>query len=482
VAQEAAPATPTAAADPAQTTAGRSTAALLAALNGDHAARAAFVRDGFTARALQNQSAEDRLAGFDRLAAAAGGFDWVEAKADSDRMADVTAKARNGGRFARIVVFTSRAEPGKIADLFVMAARDPAKVRAEAWPTGPVSDKALARAVEAHAKALADEGLFSGAVLVARGDQVVFRRAYGQAEAAFGVPNKPETTFNIASMGKMFTAVAVGQLAEQGELSLDDTLAKWLPEYPNRAAAEKITLRQLLTHTSGLGDVDRHRPDADKRLTARSIVPLMTADPDFEPGARVSYSNAGFVMLAAVVEAASGQSFDDYVRDHVFVPAGMTRTDYGLVTAIAPDRARGYLRPEHDPLGFEPRRSNEQFLGFKGDGSGGAYSNVDDLFAFKRALFGHRLLSEAWTKEMLAPRVDFAGAARPSKYGYGFHLESCAGTPTVGHAGGGPNSGVDSVMFATADGKWTVIVLGNYDPPAAEDLALSICGFVAARP
>ena len=124
----------------------------------------------------------------------------------------VIARANKGGRFARFVLFTSRAEPGKITDVFVLAARDPARVRAEAWPTKAVSDRALPREIGARVQALADEDLFSGAVLVARGDRVLFRKAYGQAEAAFGIANKPDTAFNVASMGKMFTAVAIVRL------------------------------------------------------------------------------------------------------------------------------------------------------------------------------------------------------------------------------------------------------------------------------
>jgi len=159
----------------------------------------------------------------------------------------------------------------------------------------------------------------------------------------------------------------------------------------------------------------------------------------------------------------------------------MTRTGLWPVTAIVPNRATGYLHREDDPLGLGPRFSNEQFLGYGANGSGGEYSTADDMFAFLTALSNGKLLGAEMTREMLTPRIDFAGAPRPSKYGYGVDLGSCAGQPTFGHEGGGANSGVSSIVTRTLESGWTIIVLSNTDPPAAGDLAFSICEFVAER-
>jgi CubicO group peptidase (beta-lactamase class C family) len=153
----------------------------------------------------------------------------------------------------------------------------------------------------------------------------------------------------------------------------------------------------------------------------------------------------------------------------------MRRTGAQPVTAVVPNRATGYLRPADDPLGFGPRFSNHQFLGHKGDGSGGLYTTAEDLLAFHRALTSGRLLSPDLTKLMLQAHTDFPGTPRPSKYGYGVRLTECAGQAVFGHSGGGPNSGVSTATYGPQDGSWTVIVLSNYDPPAPEDFALEVC-------
>jgi CubicO group peptidase (beta-lactamase class C family) len=276
----------------------------------------------------------------------------------------------------------------------------------------------------------------------------------------------------------MFTAAAILKLAEQGKLSLNDTIGRWVPEYP-RSEAAQITLRQLLTHSSGIADMevrDIKRPLTGAEAAATMIKPLVS-----KPGERFGYSNAGYVLLQAVIERATGLSFDEALRRIVFGPAGMTRTGAWPVTAIVSNRATGYLHREEDPLGLGPRFSNEQFLGYGANGSGGEYSTADDMLAFLRAISTGKLLGPSTTKEMLTPRIDFLGAARPSRYGYGVDLTTCGGHPVFGHEGGGPNSGVSSLAYRTLDNDWSIIVLSNYDPPTAGDLAFSICEFVAPR-
>jgi CubicO group peptidase (beta-lactamase class C family) len=251
-----------------------------------------------------------------------------------------------------------------------------------------------------------------------------------------------------------------------------------VPEYPHPEAA-KITLKQLLTHSAGIGEWDGRQVRGEK--SGAELAATMTEPLQFEPGARFAYSNAGFVLLQAVIEKATGNSFADALQHLVFAPAGMKRTGLWPVTAIVPNRATGYLRPPEDPLGLGPRYSNEQFLGYDGNGSGGEYSTAADMLAFNRAVATGKLLGKDLTAEMLTPRIDFAGAQRPSKYGYGVDLGTCSGHATFGHGGGGPNSGVSSVDYYVRDSGWSIIVLSNYDPPAAEDLAYSICELVASR-
>jgi CubicO group peptidase (beta-lactamase class C family) len=461
----------------APTPAQSATQSVLSALNGSHDSRSALLA-AFSSKALENESAADRLKWLDRIAADSGGLTVLSSSPQGDRMVEAIVRSNRGGKFGKLVVFTSKAEPGKISDIFLLAARDPAKVKAEAWPTGPLSMPRIASEIEKHAAALAAEDSFSGVVLVAKGDTVVVNRAYGLADQEWKAPNRTDTLFHMASVGKMFTAAAVLKLAGEGRLSLDDSLAKWVPEYPHPEAA-KITVRHLLTHSAGIGEWDGRKIRGEK--SGAELAATMTEPLQFEPGARFNYSNAGFVLLQAVVEKATGKSFADALEELVFAPAGMTRTGLWPVTAIVPNRATGYLRPEDDPLGLGPRFSNEQFLGYGANGSGGEYSTAADMLAFNRAIATGKLLGAAMTTEMLTPRIDFAGAQRPSKYGYGVDLGTCCGHATFGHGGGGPNSGVSSVDYYVRDTGWSVVVLSNYDPPAAEDLAYSICEFVAGR-
>lgn len=446
---------------------------LLAALQGDAAARRSFVESGFSTSALANEPAADRAAALDQLAAASGGLTLAQSFVRSDRHADLVL-ATKGGHFVTAVVFTSSKEPGRISGLFFLPARDPAKVAREAWPAGPIPLADLANEIDCRVAAQARDGFFYGTVLVARGDAILLRRAYGLANRETNQPNTIGTRFHGASVGKMFTAAAVLKLAEQGRLALDDSLAKWVPEYPDAEAARKITLHQLLTHTAGLADWPRQfEPHASQRDAART----MTAPLAGEPGARMSYSNAGYVLLGAVVEAATGTSLAPALDALVFKPAGMTSTTFAPAISVK-DRAVRYVRGDDDPVGLRAPIPHVQHDRLGGDASGGAYTTADDLFAFHRALVGGRLLDARLTSEALTPRIDFPGTPRPSKYGYGQRFGECSGRAVFGHSGGGPNAGVSNATYATTDGEWTVIVLSNTNS-AGEDLAISICEAVA---
>lgn len=461
---------------PQRTMAEAAASRLIAAFNGP-APLKPFVESNFTQAALGRESAKLRAADLERLKAAAGGLTVVKSKNQGERMAEIIAATRNGGKFARLVLFTSSKEPGKISDIFVLDARDPKRVAADGFPDTKVSEAEAVRLLKRRIDALAKEDRFSGTVLLAHHDKVLLSEARGFADLDWKVPNHVSTRFHIASVGKMWMAVAVMRLAEQGKLSLDDSLAKWVPAYPHRAAAEKITLRMLLQHRAGLAEWDGRKLGD---MTGAEAAATMTEAPG-EPDKAFVYSNAGYVLLQAAAEAASGLTFEQLMQREVFAPAGMRRSGVWPVTAVLSDRATGYLRPASDPLGFGPRFANAQFLGYGANGSGGGYSTADDMFAFHRALAIGKLVRPATLKRMTGETVDFPGTQRPSRYGLGLTLTQCAGLPTLGHGGGGPNSGVSSVTYATLDGEWTVVVLSNYDPPAAEDLAFDICELVNRR-
>jgi CubicO group peptidase (beta-lactamase class C family) len=206
-------------------------------------------------------------------------------------------------------------------------------------------------------------------------------------------------------MDKQFTAVAIGQLVEQGRLRLDARLIDVLPDYPNRAAAETITIRHLLSHRAGLGMLFE-RPGWDwKRRYERvtDLLPLFaTAPPAFEPGSRFAYSNEGFVVLGAVVERLSGRSWYDYAAAHIFAPAGMRQTEYLTDDPAVPNRAVGYQFRRTDPLSVGGRVPNWGTLARRGNSCGGSFSTAGDMIRFLGALRGGKLLRP----ETLAALVD----------------------------------------------------------------------------
>ena len=181
-------------------------------------------------------------------------------------------------------------------------------------------------ALDAYVGKLPD---FSGVVLVAKDGNVQFEKAYGMASRRYAVPNKLTTRFNVGSITKEFTKVAIGQLVQAGKLKLDVPIATYRPDYPNKDVASKINIQQLVDHRSGLGDIFTPRAFEKNGLTFKSIgdyVDFFASDPlQFEPGKSQRYSNYGYVVLGAIIEAVSGESYFDYIRKHVFAPAGMSR-------------------------------------------------------------------------------------------------------------------------------------------------------------
>jgi CubicO group peptidase (beta-lactamase class C family) len=314
----------------------------------------------------------------------------------------------------------------------------PPTVPADARP--PMSDERVVAELRQHLAAEAATGAFSGAVLLAKGDRILFREAYGLAARETNVPNRADTRFNLGSINKAFTRLAVEQLAAAGKVRLSDTLDRWVPEYPAEKA-RKITLQHLIEHRAGTGDFFGPRYEAADRarlLTLRDWLPLIADIPlGFEPGARQEYSNAGYLLLGLVIEKASGQSYYDYVRDHIFTPAGMTSTESYATAARVPNLASGYT----EKLG-SASRDNGPSLPARGSSAGGGYSTVDDLFRFAKALR--------------------AGTLGGGKGG------------GLGIAGGAP--GINAVL--EMEGEYTTVVMANLDPPAASRVAEKIGGWM----
>lgn len=313
---------------------------------------------------------------------------------------------------------------------------------------------------------LVREEKFSGVVLVAKDGRPVFRHASGLASREYNVPVRAETRFNVASVGKMFTAVGIAQLAAAGRLSYEDRVAKHLPDYP-AGVAGKVTVHQLLTHTSGLGSYwkdEFHEANHARFRSVRDYFPLFVNDPlEFEPGRKWGYSNAGYMVLGAIIEKVTGQTYFDYVKAHVFKRAGMNATDFYEADRPAPDIAQGYTRQSRYLPGAE-ELTNSVFLSpVKGGPAGGAYSTAEDLLRFAEALRTHKLLDEESTNRVLKGVVDYAPGR---KYGYGFANETVGRHTIIFHDGGANGASAQFEMYP-ASGH-VVVVLSNYDHPAVK--------------
>jgi CubicO group peptidase (beta-lactamase class C family) len=447
--------------------------------NGDPAEGRQFGLTRCSDHFLKETPIDELLDFFQKARAQSGGLEIARVLTpEMPGQANFLLRTRSGNHFVRLVAFE---KDGKLSDLFPLPATDPAGDISDDWPTNKVSTAQIRKEIERHAEFAAARDVFSGVVLVANGSKVLLQKAYGMGEKSFSSPNRLDTKFNLASLDKMFTGVAIGQLVSAGKLTFDDTIAKVLPEYPNHEIAARVTIHQLLTHTSGMGDAlkPEMRERKKKFRTPRDYFPLFVNDPlQFEPGSGWYYSNAGFVLLGAIIEKVSSQSYFDYVRDHILVPAGMTNTGYFELDQVVPNLAIGYARFDDDVLGIGPRRNNGVFLGYKGNSAGGGYSTAPDLLRFARALRDGRLLNREMTEKVTAGKVDAAG----DRYGYGFwNWTHFSGHDVRGNSGGGPGSGIDSELHIIWDGPYTVVVLSNYDPPGATTLARNITAFLARQ-
>lgn len=461
---------------------GKLARALLDALNsGDKTAMEGFIKSSLSSRAINENSIDDFVIHLGRLREQSGGFDLMQVlPARAPGEIRFLVRSRRGNRWAQFVTRLEKTEPAKLDGWGFRLALDPDAEKADVWPASKMSEADAINEIERHvAKAAADDR-FSGVALVAKGDRVIFNKAYGLADKANNIPNRLDTKFNLGSMNKMFTSVAIAQLVQAGKLSYEDTIARALPEYPNKEVAAKITIHQLLTHTSGLGDFfkpefEQHR---ERYRSPKDYFPIFANDPlQFEPGKDWSYSNAGFIVLGAIVENASGKDYFEYVLENIFAPAGMKDTASYAVYDIVPNLAIGYTRAgARDPLGIEPRRNNLMTLPMQGSSAGGGYSTAPDLLRFAQALRAHKLLNAELTEKVTGGKVDTPMGAR---YSYGFIEEMIEGKSTRGHSGGAP--GINSYLNIFWDGSYTVIVQGNYDPPAAQELGGKITRFLAKQ-
>ena len=312
----------------------------------------------------------------------------------------------------------------------------------------------LARALDGYVAPLVQADRFAGVVLVARDGATQYQQAFGLADRDKKIANTIGTRFSLGSINKIFTKTALGQLVAQGKLSLTDTLGTLLPDYPNEMS-KRATVDQLLNHQAGIADFFgtefEARPKSEFRSNADYYRLVSHLPPAFEPGKANQYCNGCYIVLGAIIEKVSGTRYEDYITEHVFKPAGMKTAGFFQSDRLPGETALGYTMRLPEARG--QLRSNVTVHGAAGSAAGGAYATVADLLAFDNALRERRLLdakTTAWVLESddQGPRVRGG----------------------LGVAGGAP--GVNALL--EANGTWTVVVLANLDPPAAELLGTAI--------
>jgi len=401
-----------------------------------------------------------------------GGLKLGRVLQSGDYQIEVLVQAKNDDRWLQFTMGVEPNAPHAVDDIRVKPASGPDDTGAPKTPVketatpAPVAkkmtDAEIASSLATYLETLAKQDKFSGVVLIAKDGKPVFEKAYGLADKAKNIPNNTETRFNLGSMNKMFTAVAIAQLAEAGKLSFDDTVGKHLPNYPNKDVANKVTIHQLLTHTSGLGSYWNAKYDAN-RATIKSVSDYLALFADeplkAEPGKKFQYSNSGFIVLGAIVEKVSGQSYYDYVKEHIYKPAGMKSTDAYEMTANTPNLAMGYTNEGAGGDAQATRHENTDSRPNKGGPAGGGYSTVEDLMRFHVALRDHKLLSQKYTDLVTTGKVNMGQA----KYAYGFGDFMVNGTRVFGHNGGAPGIASDLSMYPELG--YTSVVMTNYDPP-----------------
>lgn len=457
------------------TAAGKIGAAMIARINADNAET---IQQWATTILSGSVDAEMRASLVKQLAVAvrdSGGVDFVDARTQGPPgMLVVTIKGRRTGQLAALLLMPDPEQPGKLAMADIVPVDDPALYAA--WPRTGAPRAEIARLARAALDQLVRTTDFSGCLSINDGQGTFFDECRGLADRTFGTKVDQQTKFHIGSMNKMFTAVAIAQLVESGRLKWDTTLAEVVPEYPDQAAAAKITVWQLLRHTAGLGDffVPEFFQNREKFINPADYLDLLARQPKVsEPGADWNYSNAGYILAGRIVEKVSGQNYFDYIQRHVFAPAGMTASGFDSQEDVTPGLATGYFK---DGAFATSWKANWMTLPFKGSPAGGGYSTNGDLLRFASALRSGKLVKDATVQKMFTDGVPVG----PGTYAAGFGERLSHGRHIRGHAGGAPGMNANLAIVWETGGA--VAVTSNQgDAPTAMLLSERIADLLAAE-
>jgi D-alanyl-D-alanine carboxypeptidase len=393
---------------------------------------------------------DDRVQGDLRLRTMTGGMSIYRIEEDTDTHL-VALMKENRGVYSESTIDLASVNPPVVAGMMGHPVPPP-----EGSGNPAANDNQLVDRVQGHVAAMNGPDAFSGAILIAHNGKIVLDQAWGMADESNHIGNTVDTQFCIGSMNKMFTAVAILQLAGHGKLALDKPIAAYWPDYPNHDLASRVTLRELLNHTGGTGDIFTPEYEAHREETRAlaDYVKLFGGRPvAFEPGSRMEYSNYGFILLGRIIELVSGEPYQKYVLEHIYLPAGMVHTDSRPETDHVNGRAIGYTPGPHGPV------PNTDGMPWSGTSAGGGYSTVRDLFLFAEALQSGKLLDPALLREATQ-----ASPMRPD-YGMGFYVLQGGG---YGHGGGA--AGINGELHILPHSGYVLVALANRDPRMATNM------------
>ncbi|WP_257456528.1 serine hydrolase domain-containing protein [Archangium lipolyticum] len=383
------------------------------------------------------------------LREATGGFTLLRREQTAPGQVTAWVRDRNWERFSKVVLSIG---DGRIDDLSFLGAPPP-----DDFAIRRLGEHEALTQLRQKLRVEAAANRFSGAVLVAKDGVVLLREAYCSRDVEKGLAATPATRFCIGSMGKMFTAVAVLQLVQNGRLRLTDTVASLLPAHPDTALARQVTVQHLLTHTGGTGDffgADYDAHAAELHTPSDFIRLFGTRQAAFPPGLRWGYSNFGFILLGAIVEQVSGLAWDVYLERNVFRTAGMSSTSPLASAGNTALPYTGAARTGLKPLPF-----------YVGLPAGGGYSTIDDLHRFGTALREARLLDARHLAMLTTANVQAGNA----QWSLGLRVAVRNGEAWYGHGGSAPGVNADFAIYPQSG--YEVIVLANRGHPHAFNVA-----------
>ena len=370
--------------------------------------------------------------------------------------------------YLTVTVITEQVSPNKIEAMGFAPGGGPATNNVQ--PTPQQTDKKkisvnteVFKKINEYLEDQANKNKLSGSVLLAKDGKILFEKSIGYASKRFKVPNNRDTKFNLASIGKLFTAVAILQLIEAGKIGIDDPIGKYLDMFP-KEVGEKVKIRQLLDMTNGWGDYWGNEYFLAHKDELRELSDYMEFIKDipleFEPGTTMKHSNIGYEVAGAVIEKVSGMDYFDYVREKIFKPAGMLNTDNYDRDSPVENLAVGYtnLNPL-DKQGNNFEWENTFLLSPRGTPAGGAYSTTEDMLKFDNALRSGKLVGKKY--------VDFMGNRWQGNIGDPYVQVR------IPRSAGGAN-GASTLFARDMNNGFTIIVLTNYDHPVGIDIGNEI--------